>query len=105
MHPVPRARSRAARPAGRSSGFTLIELLVVVGIIAVLMSILIPALGRARESAKDVQCKNNESQLYKACLMFSTSNNDRLPRGAKVWETAASDNQIEFTTAWAQMGD
>jgi len=89
----------------RSDGFTLIELLVVVGIIAVLMSILVPALGRARESAKDVQCKNNENQLYKACLIFSTGNQDRLPRGAKVWETWNSNNQVEFTTAWAMMGD
>ena len=93
------------RPSRRFAGFTLIELLVVVGIIAVLMSILIPALGRAREQAKDVQCKNNENQLYKACLIFSTGNQDRLPRGAKVWETYTANNQIEFTSAWCMSGD
>jgi len=102
--PVRNPRNPRVRSGGLT-GFTLIELLVVIGIIAVLMSILIPALGRAREQAKDVQCKNNESQLYKACLIFSVGNQDRLPRGAKVWETAASDNQIEFTTAWAMLGD
>ena len=97
-------RSRRPR-AVRRGGFTLIELLVVVGIIAVLIAILVPALNRARESAKDVQCKNNENQLYKACLIFSTGNDDRLPRGAKVWETWTTNPQIEFTTAWAMSGD
>src|SRR4051794_1424920 len=64
---------RSAPKRGAFTGFTLIELLVVVGIIAVLVSILLPALNRARESAKDVICKNNETQIYKACLMFSVN--------------------------------
>ena len=106
-HSRPAGVARIQRPVRRSvwvsDGFTLIELLVVVGIIAVLMSILLPALNRARESAKEVMCKNNEAQIYKACLMFSVNNQDRIPRGAKISETAALDPQIEYTTAWCMV--
>jgi len=98
--------SSSLRAARRGGGFTLIELLVVVGIIAVLVSILLPALNRARESAKDVMCKNNETQIYKACLMFSVNNQDRLPRGAKVWENYQNNPpQSENTCAWLMTGD
>jgi prepilin-type N-terminal cleavage/methylation domain-containing protein/prepilin-type processing-associated H-X9-DG protein len=59
----------------RKHGFTLIELLVVVAIIAVLVAILLPALGKARENAKKAVCLNNLRQLGMAELMYANDYN------------------------------
>lgn len=58
--------------------FTLIELLVVVSIIALLVSILLPALGRAKEQARLVLCKTNLRTIGQAELLYATENDDRL---------------------------
>jgi prepilin-type N-terminal cleavage/methylation domain-containing protein/prepilin-type processing-associated H-X9-DG protein len=62
----------------RIKGFTLIELLVVVAIIAVLVSILLPALTRTRENARSAVCLSNLKQTGNASLMYAQDNNDAL---------------------------
>jgi prepilin-type N-terminal cleavage/methylation domain-containing protein/prepilin-type processing-associated H-X9-DG protein len=58
--------------------FTLVELLVVISIIAMLMSIMLPALGKARESGRRVVCSSNLRQLTLAWNMYAGENNDKL---------------------------
>ena len=73
-------RARApAPPQGKRPGFTLVELLVVIGIIAILIAVLMPALRRAREAAHAAQCSSNQRQLMMAFLMFANEHNGRLP--------------------------
>jgi prepilin-type N-terminal cleavage/methylation domain-containing protein len=60
-------------------GFTLIELLVVIAVIALLMAILLPALGRAREQGKRAVCFNQLKQLQFAWNMYCDDNQDRVP--------------------------
>jgi len=59
----------------KQNAFTLVELLVVISIIALLVSILMPALGKAREHAKSVVCSNNLRQLMLANSIYATGNN------------------------------
>jgi prepilin-type N-terminal cleavage/methylation domain-containing protein len=75
--------SRVQREPGwarrvRGNGFTLIELLVVVAIIAVLVAMLLPALGKARTKTRRLTCTNNFRQMGMAFMMYAQSeNNDR----------------------------
>lgn len=63
----------------RRKGFTLIELLVVVAIIAVLIAILLPSLGRAKDNAKKTRCLTNLSSLTKGAIVYASEWDNWLP--------------------------
>ena len=63
----------------KETRFTLVELLVVIGIIAVLAAMLMPALGKAREKAKQAECINNQKNLSLAITMYSNDNRSHFP--------------------------
>ncbi len=66
----------------KKNGFTLIELLVVISIIALLVSILMPALSRAREAGKRISCLSNLKSLTSIMVLYANDNDDKVPSGS-----------------------
>lgn len=72
-------------------GFTLVELLIVVGIIAVLISLLLPSLHRAREGARQAVCMSNLRQLGVGMYSYASENEHYFPFRGDVWEILSED--------------
>src|SRR5215475_10614091 len=92
----------------RSKAFTLIELLVVVAIIALLISILLPSLARARELSKRTVCSTNLKQLGTAFYTYGNENQEAWPCPNPfntTYPTPTSPKTLQVTYVGAEGGD
>ena len=98
--------SHSLRPSPTTRrGFTLVELLVVIGIIALLISILLPTLASARRASKSIVCLSNERQIGTALVSYANDHNQRLPYGYWNGITPAPDDASRFGFNYDQAGE
>src|SRR4051795_13408576 len=86
-----RVPSAVRSGAAARRAFTLVELLVVIGVIALLVALLLPVLGRARESANQVKCLSNVRQIAAALVSYANDNRGWMPGAAMGQQRQAQD--------------
>ncbi|MBL8764166.1 MAG: DUF1559 domain-containing protein [Phycisphaerae bacterium] len=92
----------ASRSDSRAAGaFTLIELLVVIAIVALLITLLLPALRFARESGRGVKCLSNQRQIGMALVMYADTNREWIPRESGTSETPQERAKGILNPQWA----
>ena len=100
--------TRHTEPHRRQTAFTLVELLVVVGIIALLIGILMPALTAARQQASSVQCLSNLRQLATVAIQYTVENRGSFPPaywGGRDWDLDVVDDAVVPGLLWAGTDD
>jgi len=84
------------RRTRRPTGFTLVELLVVIGIIALLVAMLLPALNKARRASQTVACLSNLRQIGLGIIMYASEQHGQLPAGQ--WENWTPGDDARWYT-------